>query len=140
MEANADTAEEKNKYEAESLEHLKSQYDYEMQIAKENGDQTEQDRLRLELEQKIEESCQKQIANIREEYELMIGMNDARKSTIDAQIAALQANGYGASKELLQQQMALEEDSYQKSLKKSNVFPRKSQPSVVMHEKRQKKN
>ncbi|MDE6851173.1 MAG: hypothetical protein K2J67_01615 [Lachnospiraceae bacterium] len=107
------------------MAHLKSQYDYEMQIAKENGDLIEQERLRLEKEQKIEESYQKQIDNIREEYDLIIGMNDARKSTIDAQIAALQANGYGISKELLQQQMTLDEDSYKKTLEEINRISEK---------------
>ena len=53
-----------------------------MQIAKKNGDLVEMERLRLEQEQQIEESYQKQIDNIREEYNLLIGLNDAQKSTI----------------------------------------------------------
>ena len=116
LETNADTARDKNKYEAESRKNLKQQYAYEMQIAAENGDLVEQERLRLELEEKIEDSYEKQIANIREEYDLIIGMNDARKSTIESQISALQANGYGIGTELYQIQMSLDQDSYEKSL------------------------
>lgn len=116
QEANAESAAKKNELEAESRKHLKSQYDYEIQIAKENGDRVEQERLLLEQEQKIEESYQRQIDNIREEYDLRIGLNDAKKTTIDAQIAALQANGYGVGTELYQMQMSLDQDSYEKSL------------------------
>ncbi|MDE6567062.1 MAG: hypothetical protein K2K70_04925, partial [Lachnospiraceae bacterium] len=115
-EANANSAEKKNQFEVESRKHLKAQYDYEMQIAIENEDKVEQERLSLELEQKIEESYQRQIDNIREEYDLIIGMNNARKSTIDAQIAALQANGYGIGTDLYKMQIALDKESYQKSI------------------------
>ena len=115
--AAANSAKEKNKFEADSRKNLQSQYDYEIQIAKENGDLVEMERLRLEQEQKIEESYQRQIDNIREEYDLLIGLNDAQKSTIDAQIAALQANGYGVGTELYQIQMSLDQDSYNQSLK-----------------------
>lgn len=117
METNAEGAEEKNKCEAKSLEHLKSQYEYNIQIAKENGDFTEAERLRLEQEKKIEESYQRQIANIREEYNLIIDINNARKSTIDSKIAALQAYGYGTSKEMLQEQMELDKNSLQETIK-----------------------
>ena len=117
-ESSAKSAKEKNVFEADSRENLKAQYRYEIEIAKKNGDKTEADRLQLELNQKIEESYQRQIENLKEEYDLTIGLNDAKKSTIDSQIAALQANGYGVTAELYKEQQGIALENYQNTLSK----------------------
>ncbi|MCH5267776.1 MAG: hypothetical protein J1E62_05465, partial [Lachnospiraceae bacterium] len=116
LEANANTAKEKNQYESKSRSALEAEYSYQIKIAKENGDVVEQQRLRAELEEKIEESYKKQIENIREEYNLILGLNDARRSTIDSQISALQANGYGIGTDLYKLQIELDKESYKKSI------------------------
>lgn len=81
-ESSAKSAKEKNVFEADSRENLKAQYRYEIEIAKKNGDKTEADRLQLELHQKIEESYQRQIENLKEEYDLTIGLNDAKNQPL----------------------------------------------------------
>lgn len=119
-ETNAEGAAEKNKFEAQSLENLKAQYSYEMQIAGEKGDLVEQERLRLELEQKTEESYQRQIDNIKEEYALITDLNNAKKATINAKIGALQANGYNVSTELYEEQQKLDQENYTKTVEEIN--------------------
>lgn len=119
-EANAETAKEKNIYEAESRKNLESQYNYEIQIAQKNNDLALAEKLRLEQEEKIEASYQRQIENIKEEYSLLLDMNNARKSTIDSKIAALQANGYGISTNLYKMQQKLDQENYSATLKEIN--------------------
>lgn len=119
-EANAEGAKEKNKFEAQSMANLKAQYNYEIKIAEENNDQVEQERLRLELEEKIEESYQRQIDNIKEEYALITDLNNAKKATIDSKIAALQANGYNVSTELYEEQQKLDQENYSKTVEEIN--------------------
>lgn len=118
LEDNATTAAEKNKYEANSRKNLQSQYSYEIQIAKNNGDVTEQKRLQAEYAAKIAESHQKEIENLKEEYSLTIGLLDAKKSTIDAQISALQANGYNVSADLYKKQQEIYLENYENTLNK----------------------
>lgn len=92
-EENAHSAKEKNKYESESRDYLKEQYTYLKAIAKLNGDETEYARLNEEEQSKLAESYKKEFDNIRAEYEHITGLQEAKMSTIQSEISALEAQG-----------------------------------------------
>lgn len=116
-EANAATAKEKNKYEAASMKYLKTQYKHLIEIAKLEGDTTEQKRLQLELDEKIAESYKTRYDNIKTEYENKTGLNDAQIATVQAQIATLEAAGKSATKEIYEGMMKVSADTKEKLLK-----------------------
>ena len=116
-ETNAVSAKDKNKYEAESLKYLNKQYDKLIKIAELEGDVTEKKRLQAEKQEKVNESYQKMYDNIKAEYDNKTGLNDARISTIQSEIATLEAAGKSVSKSLYDGMMKLNEDTKEKLLK-----------------------
>lgn len=116
-ETNATDAKTKNKYEAESLKYLEIQYKHLIEIAKLEGDVTEQKRLQAEKQEKIAESYKKMYGNIKTEYENQTSLNDAQIATVQAQIATLEASGKSATKEIYNGMMKISSDTTQKLLK-----------------------
>jgi len=116
-ETNAVSAKDKNKYEAESLKYLNKQYDKLIKIAELEGDATEQKRLQAEKQEKVNESYQKMYDNIKAEYDNKTGLNDARISTIQSEIATLEAAGQSVSKSLYDGMMKINEGTKEKLLK-----------------------
>ena len=116
-ETNAVSAKDKNKYEAESLKYLNKQYDKLIKIAELEGDVTEKKRLQAEKQEKVNESYQTMYDNIKAEYDNKTGLNDARISTIQSEIATLEAAGKSVSKSLYDGMMKLNEDTKEKLLK-----------------------
>lgn len=117
-EANAVSAKDKNKYEAESLKYLNKQYDKLIKIAELEGDVTEQKRLQAEKQEKNKESYQTMYDNIKAEYDNKTGLNDAKISTIQSEIATLEAAGQSVSKSLYEGMMKINEGTKEKLLKK----------------------
>ena len=115
-EANAVSAKDKNKYEAESLKYLDKQYGKLIKIAELEGDVTEQKRLQAEKQEKINESYQKMYDNIKTEYDNKTGLNDARITTVQSQIATLEAAGLSASKSMYEGMMKVSSDTKGKLL------------------------
>ncbi|RKI44303.1 hypothetical protein D7V86_03355 [bacterium D16-51] len=117
-EANAIDAKTKNKYEAESLNCLKKQYEHLIKIAELEGNTAEQKRLQAEEQAKIAESYKTMYDNIQAEYDNKTGINDAKIATIQAQIATLEAAGKNAAKEMYADMMESSSDTMKKLLKK----------------------
>ncbi len=117
-EANAVDAKTKNKYEADSLNCLKKQYEHLIEIAKLEGNTTEEKRLQAEEQAKIAESYKTMYDNIQTEYDNKTGINDAKIATVQAQIATLEAAGKNAAKEMYADMMESSSDTMEKLLKK----------------------
>ena len=117
-EANAVDAKTKNKYEADSLNCLKKQYEHLIEIAKLEGNTTEEKRLQAEEQAKIAESYKTMYDNILTEYDNKTGINDAKIATVQAQIATLEAAGKNAAKEMYADMMESSSDTMEKLLKK----------------------
>ena len=115
-EANATSAKEKNKYETKSLKNLETEYKHLIEIAKLEGDTTEQKRLQAELDEKTAESYKTMYDNIKTEYENETGLNDANIAVVQAQIATLEAAGRTATKEMYDNMMKVSSDTKKKLL------------------------
>ena len=115
-ESNAVYAKDKNKYEAESLSYLKTQYNKLIKIAELEGDVTEQKRLQAELEELRKESYKKQYDNIKAEYDNIQGLNDAKIATAQANISTLEAAGKSISKSMYKTMMKINDGTKEKLL------------------------
>lgn len=104
--ANATSAKEKNKYEAESRIHLKEQYEALMAEAELIADVEDRERERAKLQEEysgaIADSYKREYDNIKAEYDAIIGLNDTKQATIESEISALEAQGKSVSKTFYQ--------------------------------------
>lgn len=107
LETNAVGYKNKNLYETRSRESLKSQYSYLIEIAKLQGNITEQKRLEAELQEKTQSSYMQEINNIKDDYNNRTSLNESDISTNQSKIEKLQAEGLRVSSDFYATNMAI---------------------------------
>lgn len=107
LETNAVGYKNKNLYETRSRESLKSQYSYLIEIAKLQGNITEQKRLETELQEKTQSSYMQEINNIKDDYNNRTSLNESDISTNQSKIEKLQAEGLRVSSDFYATNMAI---------------------------------
>lgn len=107
LETNAVGYKNKNLYETRSRESLKSQYSYLIEIAKLQGNITEQKRLEAELREKTQSSYMQEINNIKDDYNNRTSLNESDISTNQSKIEKLQAEGLRVSSNFYATNMAI---------------------------------
>ena len=107
LETNAVGYKNKNLYETRSRESLKSQYSYLIEIAKLQGNITEQKRLEAELREKTQSSYMQEINNIKDDYNNRTSLNESDISTNQSKIEKLQAEGLRVSSDFYATNMAI---------------------------------
>lgn len=107
LETNAVGYKNKNLYETRSRESLKSQYSYLIEIAKLQGNITEQKRLEAELREKTQSSYMQEINNIKDDYDNRTSLNESDISTNQSKIEKLQAEGLRVSSNFYATNMAI---------------------------------
>lgn len=107
LETNTVGYKNKNLYETRSRESLKSQYSYLIEIAKLQGNITEQKRLEAELQEKTQSSYMQEINNIKDDYNNRTSLNESDISTNQSKIEKLQAEGLRVSSDFYATNMAI---------------------------------
>ena len=107
LETNAVGYKNKNLYETRSREFLKSQYSYLIEIAKLQGNITEQKRLEAELQEKTQSSYMQEVNNIKDDYNNRTSLNESDISTNQSKIEKLQAEGLRVSSDFYATNMAI---------------------------------
>ncbi|MCM1115893.1 MAG: hypothetical protein NC397_10410, partial [Clostridium sp.] len=125
LENNAVYAKDKNRYETLSRDNLKEQYAELVEIAKLNGDVTEEKRLQAELEEKLNESYKKEFDNIKAEYDNKTGRIDSEVGVTQAEISALEAQGKKVSTAFYDAMIKAEQDKKAELLAERNELEEK---------------
>lgn len=87
------TYKNQNKYIEKQKEAVRKSYEYQIRIAKLDNNETEQARLKLELERQLVDLTQQEIDNIKNAYQNRIGYIDNANSDLDNAINLLSARG-----------------------------------------------
>ncbi|MCM1237225.1 MAG: hypothetical protein NC489_44725, partial [Ruminococcus flavefaciens] len=90
--------EEQNRHIENQKKYLKQSYDYQIKIAKLNGDSIKADQLKAEYQKEIRDLTKEEFDNIANQYGNSLGYIKSQMDIIDSQMAQLGAKGYVASK------------------------------------------